>query len=71
MLMDNFQNGCYRSRLFEQDFPRSGRRVRQIASFRQQALAASCLLPAPPGHGGYSVQYGHYSRYNVDTFVLQ
>ncbi len=48
---------CDRSRLFEQDFPRSGRRVRQIASFRQLALAASSFIHAPPGHGGYSVQF--------------
>jgi len=26
--MANFRNGCDHSRLFEQDFPRSGRRVR-------------------------------------------
>lgn len=58
---------CDRSRLFEQDFPRSGRRVRQIASFRQLALAASSFIPAPPGHGGYSAQYPSvtYSSYNI------
>lgn len=64
MSMANFRNGCDRSRLFEQDFWRSWRHV---ASFRQRALAASCFIPAPPGHGGYSVQYlsATYSSYNI------